>query len=62
MSEESERFRLRAKECRDIAARTPDGPWRHQLTNLAKDLDAEADQIESEESILNEMPPPQVGL
>jgi len=62
MSDESGRFRRRAKECRDIAARAPDGAWRMQLNELAKDLDAEASKIEAEEersrSPTAQMPPP----
>jgi hypothetical protein len=50
MSEESERFRRRARDCRGIASRTPDGPWQAQLYELAADLDKEADEIEGGES------------
>ena len=49
MSEESDRFRRRAIECRRLAdnARTYDD--RDSLLEMARDLDEEADRIEAEE-------------
>jgi hypothetical protein len=46
MNDDAERFRRRAKECREVATRTPDNPWQEQLHDLAHDLEREADRIE----------------
>lgn len=60
MTAESERFRMRAKECRELAAVARDEYSRQTLTQIALELDAEADAIEAEEG--PEMPLPPVGL
>jgi hypothetical protein len=46
---DAERFRQRARDCRAIAIRLPDGAWRTELMALAADLDREAEEIEAEE-------------
>jgi hypothetical protein len=48
MSEESERFRLRAKQCRELAALARDVYSRETLSQMAIELDEEADLIEKE--------------
>lgn len=49
MSEDSERFRLRAKQCRELAAIARDDYSRDTLTQMGVELDEEADRIEAEE-------------
>jgi hypothetical protein len=49
MSEDAERFRNRAKDCRRLAANARDEDARRTLTELAAELDEEADKIEAEE-------------
>jgi hypothetical protein len=49
MSEESDRFRLRAKQCRELAALARDDYSRNTLRQMAVELDEEADRIEAEE-------------
>jgi hypothetical protein len=49
VSSDAESFRSRATQCRDIANGTKDIEARRELRDLAKDLDDEADKIESEE-------------
>ena len=49
MSEESERFRIRAKECRELADKARDPVARRTLVEIADDLEVEADMIEAEE-------------
>lgn len=49
VSEESQRFRMRAKQCRELAAVARDDYSRQTLTQLAGELDAEADKIEADE-------------
>jgi hypothetical protein len=56
---ESERFRLRAKQCRDLAAVARDDYSRQTLTQMASELDTVADQIEADED--PEMPLPPMG-
>ena len=56
MSDDSDRFRNRARECRDLAAGTVDGIARQQLLALAKELEEEAHKIEAEQPP-NPMPP-----
>ena len=60
MTAESERFHMRGKECRELAAVARDEYSRQTLTQIALELDAEADAIEAEEG--PEMPLPPVGL
>ena len=47
--EASERFRARAKQCRDLARAARDDQQRQTLARMAEELDAEADLIDSEE-------------
>ncbi|MFL6755318.1 MAG: hypothetical protein ACJ8EH_01725 [Sphingomicrobium sp.] len=49
MSEESDRFRTRARECRQIAAKVKDESWAQTLTDIADELDEEADKIDRED-------------
>jgi hypothetical protein len=49
MGEASERFRARAKQCRELAS-TARANSRQTLSDLSEELDAEAELIEAEES------------
>lgn len=49
MSETSERFRKRAKDCRNLAPQARLPMIREELLRLAEELDEEADLIEAEE-------------
>ena len=57
VSAESERFRLRAKQCRELAAVARDDHSRTTLTQMAVELDAEADEIEAGEDPEMRLPP-----
>lgn len=57
VSAESERFRMRAKQCRELAAVARDDYSRQTLTQMAIELDAEADAIEAEENPEMRLPP-----
>lgn len=48
MSNEADRFRVRARECRELATLTSDEYYRDMLNSLADDLDAEADIIDDQ--------------
>ena len=48
MSAESERFRMRASHCRELARAARDEYARNILSDMAVDLDAEADRIEAD--------------
>ena len=50
MSEESDRFRMRARQCREQAALAREPNSRDTLTQMAVDLDEEAARIDAEES------------
>ena len=50
MSAESDRFRKRATQCHTLAKDARDQESRHTLSDMAVDLDAEADQIDAEEA------------
>jgi hypothetical protein len=50
MSAESERFRMRATQCRALAKDARDENSRHTLTDMAADLDSEADSIDAEDA------------
>jgi hypothetical protein len=50
MGEESDRFRSRAKQCRELAKDARDNQSRRTLNDMAEDLDAEAGKIEEEEA------------
>lgn len=56
----SERFRMRAKQCRELAAVARDDYSRQTLTQMAVELDAKADAIEAGEG--PEMPLSPVSL
>lgn len=60
MSAESERFRLRANQCRELAAVARDDHARDTLRQMAVELDAEADAIEAEDD--PKMPLPPMGV
>ena len=47
---ESQRFRMRASHCRELAKAARDEQSRDTLNGMAVDLDAEADQIDAEEA------------
>jgi hypothetical protein len=49
MGDEADRFRFRAKECRDLAKAARDGVTRQELLTIADELEAEADRIDAEE-------------
>jgi hypothetical protein len=48
MGDEADRFRWRAKECRDLAKAARDDTSRHELLTIADELEAEADKIDAE--------------
>ena len=50
MSDDADRFRKRARDCRKIADEAKSTNWRESLLSLAKDLEDEADKIDEEES------------
>lgn len=50
MGEAADRFRLRAKQCRELAAAARDDHSRRTLSQMASELDAEADIIDAEEA------------
>ena len=54
MGESAERFRLRAGQCRELAAVARDQQARDTLTQMAADLEAEADLLDCKESSNNE--------
>jgi hypothetical protein len=47
--DEADRFRMRAKECRDLAKAARDDAARQELLTIAGELEAEADKIDTEE-------------
>lgn len=49
MGEESARFRRRAEQCRELAARAHNPQDCHTLIAMAEDLEAEAGRLEGEE-------------
>ena len=51
MGEESDRFRSRAKQCRELAKDARDDQSRQTLSEMAEELDAEADNIDEEETL-----------
>ena len=50
MSEESNRFRMRARQCRELSKVARDKHSRETLTQMAAELDQEANEIEAVES------------
>jgi hypothetical protein len=55
-SEDAERFRARARECRTIAAAAKSAEWQASLLALAQELEDEAEKID-----LQEEPTPSVA-
>jgi hypothetical protein len=49
MNDEAERFRSRARQCRDVASQSRDGHMRELLVRTTEDLEEEAVTIEAEE-------------
>jgi hypothetical protein len=49
VGEEENRFRRRARECRDLAAFTDNEEWRATLSQLADELEEEADKVAAQE-------------
>jgi hypothetical protein len=49
MAEDADRFRRRAQQCRELAKLARDDHSRRTLSNMAAELEAEADKIEAEE-------------
>jgi hypothetical protein len=49
VTDESDRFRKRACECRERSAQERDPDMRRRLTTLSIDLDDEADEIDAQE-------------
>ena len=49
MSVDSERFRMRARQCRELAHAACDAHSRDTLAEMARELDEEADAIEADE-------------
>jgi hypothetical protein len=58
MGEDAKRFRLRARQGRELAAVAKDDLSRQTLTEMAAELEAEADMIETEERIPDGRDPP----
>jgi hypothetical protein len=54
MGDESERFRLRAKQCRELAAIAKDNYSRRTLTQMASELEDEAMLVDAEEAARSE--------
>ena len=50
MGEDATRFRGRAHQCRELARDTRDEEARRTLTQMADELEAEADNIDAEEA------------
>lgn len=50
MGEVADRFRSRAKQCRELAVAARDDHSRRTLSQMADELEAEADKIAAEES------------
>jgi hypothetical protein len=57
MAEDAERFRSRARHCRELAETARDEAARGQLVELAHDLEDEADKIEAEEAAIRNASP-----
>ena len=49
MGQDADRFRLRAKECRNLASAAREEVARQELRTIADELEAEADRIDAEE-------------
>lgn len=54
MSIDSQRYRNRAKDARNMAKATYDDVWRAALESMAADFDEEADRLEGEERSANQ--------
>ena len=57
MGEDALRFRLRAAECRRLASDAIDEASRIALSDMAIELDAEADRLDTEEHPPMRLPP-----
>ena len=57
MSEESDRFRMRAQQCRELSKLARDDHSRQTLAQMADELDQEASRIEAEQNPSNLLPP-----
>lgn len=53
MTEESDRFRMRALQCRELSKLARDDHSRQTLAQMADELDEEASRIEAEEGPAN---------
>lgn len=51
MSEEADRFRIRARQCRELAKNAKDDLSRLTLTGMADELEAEANTIDAESAM-----------
>ena len=49
MTDESDRFRKRAQQCRHLAASARDDASRRELMNMGRELDDAADAIEADD-------------
>jgi hypothetical protein len=58
MASDAERFRRRARECRQLAAESANPQSRDKLIEIADDLDAESDKIEQEQAARRSDGPP----
>ena len=57
MSEESDRFRMRAHQCRELSKLARDDHSRQTLAQMADELDEEATRIEAENGPSDLIPP-----
>jgi hypothetical protein len=48
LTDDVERFRRRACECRRLAEAAHDDSWREQLNDIARELEEEADRLQIE--------------
>ena len=57
MGEESDRFRMRANQCRELSKLARDEDSRQTLARMADELDEEASRIEAEDGPADLNPP-----
>jgi hypothetical protein len=50
MNEDAERFRSRARDCRRLADDAREEEWRRTLSEMATELDGEADRLDDEDA------------
>jgi hypothetical protein len=55
MGKDAERFRTRARECRDLSRNARPDEVRRQLLQLADELDVEAELIDAEEEAARDL-------